>query len=75
MPDEQFGMSLGEVEREHIITTVQGCDGNRTRAARMLQISIRSLRMKLHQYLGDGHDVRYAAKSHGRVFQWGDPVH
>src|SRR5262245_22334104 len=46
----RFGSTLAEVEREHIIETLNCCDGNRTRAAKLLDISVRCLRMKLHQF-------------------------
>jgi Bacterial regulatory protein, Fis family len=46
----RFGYTLAEVEREHILETLTCCDGNRSRAARLLNISVRCLRMKLHQF-------------------------
>ena len=33
------------------------CDGNRTRAARVLGVSVRTLRNKIRQYSADGIDV------------------
>ena len=48
---------LSEVEREHILRTLAHCDGNRTRAAGILSISLRSLRGKLHDYIALGISV------------------
>ncbi len=44
------GMSVAEAERILIIRTLDACSDNRTRAAEMLNISIRTLRNKLHEY-------------------------
>ena len=48
------GQTVAEVERDLIIDTLQHCLGNRTHAANILGISIRTLRNKLNQYSGDG---------------------
>jgi hypothetical protein len=53
----RFGSTLAEVEREHILETLTCCDGNRTRAAKFLDISLRCLRMKLHQFGQSGSRV------------------
>ena len=42
--------TLAEVERRHILQTLARCGYNRTHAARVLGISIRCLRLKLHHY-------------------------
>ncbi|MHB1757015.1 MAG: sigma-54-dependent transcriptional regulator [Leptospirillum sp.] len=44
------GQSVREVERDLILMTLEACGGNRTQAARMLEISVRTLRNKLHEY-------------------------
>jgi DNA-binding NtrC family response regulator len=44
--------SLTEMEKHHILAALERCKGNRTHAARMLDISIRTLRNKLHEYHG-----------------------
>jgi DNA-binding NtrC family response regulator len=44
------GRRVEEVERDLILETLTHCLGNRTRAAEMLGISIRTLRNKLHEY-------------------------
>ena len=41
---------MEEVERELILETLTHCLGNRTRAAEILGISIRTLRNKLQEY-------------------------
>jgi DNA-binding NtrC family response regulator len=48
------GRRIEEVERELILETLTNCLGNRTRAAEMLGISIRTLRNKLHEYRAAG---------------------
>ena len=48
------GRTVAEVERDLIIDTLQHCLGNRTHAANILGISIRTLRNKLKQYNEDG---------------------
>jgi len=47
------GLSLNEVERRHILRTLEKVRGNRTEAARLLQISVRCLQYKLKAYGGD----------------------
>lgn len=51
------GRTVAEVERELIIDTLQHCLGNRTHAANILGISIRTLRNKLKQYGSDGFNI------------------
>lgn len=48
------GRTVQDVERDLIIDTVYHCLGNRTHAAGILGISIRTLRNKLKQYGDDG---------------------
>ncbi|HZR62054.1 MAG TPA: helix-turn-helix domain-containing protein [Xanthobacteraceae bacterium] len=42
--------TLLEVERSHVLNTLHLCGNNRTLTAKMLGLSVRGLRMKLHQY-------------------------
>lgn len=51
------GKTIAEVEKDMIINTLEHCLGNRTHAANILGISIRTLRNKLNQYRDDGVDV------------------
>ncbi|MDD5675728.1 MAG: sigma-54 dependent transcriptional regulator, partial [Chitinivibrionales bacterium] len=44
------GITVAEAERELILRTLTSCDNNRTKAAEMLGISIRTLRNKLYEY-------------------------
>jgi two-component system response regulator FlrC len=48
------GRTVADVERDLIIDTLSHCLGNRTHAANILGISIRTLRNKLKQYSDDG---------------------
>ncbi len=51
------GKTVAEVERDLIIDTLSHCLGNRTHAANILGISIRTLRNKLKQYADEGVSV------------------
>ncbi len=51
------GKKMVDVERDLIIETLKHTLGNRTMAANILGISIRTLRNKLKQYVDDGLDV------------------
>jgi DNA-binding NtrC family response regulator len=44
--------SLAELEKRHILAVLEHCKGNRTHAAKLLDVSIRTLRNKLHEYHG-----------------------
>ncbi|HNY66469.1 MAG TPA: sigma-54 dependent transcriptional regulator [Deltaproteobacteria bacterium] len=48
------GTTIHEMEKNLIMSTLQSVDGNRTRAATLLGISIRTLRNKLNEYSGNG---------------------
>lgn len=48
------GRTVADVERDLILDTLDHCLGNRTHAARILGISIRTLRNKLNQYGDEG---------------------
>ena len=48
------GRTVAEVERDLILETLKHCLGNRTHAANILGISIRTLRNKLNEYAIDG---------------------
>lgn len=51
------GRTIAEVERELILDTLRYTAGNRTHAASILGISIRTLRNKLRQFLDEGMEV------------------
>jgi DNA-binding NtrC family response regulator len=44
--------TLADLEKHHIFAAIDRCKGNRTHAAKMLDVSIRTLRNKLHEYNG-----------------------
>jgi DNA-binding NtrC family response regulator len=48
------GRTVANVERDLILETLKHCFGNRTHAADILGISIRTLRNKLNEYAGNG---------------------
>ncbi len=48
------GRTLADVERDLILDTLDHCLGNRTHAAKILGISIRTLRNKLAEYAAEG---------------------
>ena len=51
------GRTVADVERDLILDTLDHCLGNRTHAARILGISIRTLRNKLNQYSDEGIEI------------------
>ncbi len=50
--DGQKLSTLAEMEKNHILAALNFCKGNRTHAANLLDVSIRTLRNKLHEYNG-----------------------
>jgi hypothetical protein len=52
-----IGSTVEAIERELVVQTLARCDGNRTRAARVLGVSVRTLRNKLRLYASDGLDI------------------
>ena len=51
------GHTLAVIEREFILETLRHYSGNRTRAADLLRISIRSLRDRIRAYRSQGNSV------------------
>ncbi|MDY0882635.1 sigma-54-dependent transcriptional regulator [Dongia soli] len=62
-PASLVGKTVAAVERDLIIDTLQHCLGNRTHAANILGISIRTLRNKLKQYNEEGFAVPPAGEA------------
>lgn len=56
---ELVGRTVSDVEKELILNTLDHCLGNRTHAATILGISIRTLRNKLKQYGDEGVSIPY----------------
>jgi DNA-binding NtrC family response regulator len=56
------GMTVGQMEQLLILKTLQENGGNKTKAAEMLDISIRTLRNKLHEYEEQGTYSEESAK-------------
>jgi DNA-binding NtrC family response regulator len=52
-----IGRTIAEVERDMILNTLDYCLGNRTHAANILGISIRTLRNKLNEYKNQGINI------------------
>ena len=51
------GVKVADVERELVLRTLAGCNGNRTHAARALGIATSTLYTKLKKYgIGSGDD-------------------
>jgi len=53
--DHVLAPSLDDVERDYILDVLRRCDGNRTRASKLLGISVRGLRIKLAAYVQQRH--------------------
>jgi len=59
-----IGRTVADMERDLIIDTLTHCFGNRTHAANILGISIRTLRNKLKQYNDEGVPVPVPGEGH-----------
>ena len=62
------GRTVAAVERDLIIDTLQHCLGNRTHAANILGISIRTLRNKLNEYADGGIPITPAGSGEHQRF-------
>jgi DNA-binding NtrC family response regulator len=52
-----IGSTVEAIERELVLQTLARCHGNRTHAARVLGLSVRTMRNKIRQYGSDGSDI------------------
>ncbi|ANW06015.1 Fis family transcriptional regulator [Bradyrhizobium icense] len=52
-----IGSTVEAIERELVLQTLASCHGNRTHAARLLGLSVRTMRNKIRQYATDGADI------------------
>jgi DNA-binding NtrC family response regulator len=59
------GRRLADVERDLILDTLRFCLGNRTRAAKMLGVSIRTMRNRLKEFASDGLSIPPAEQRQG----------
>ncbi len=50
----RVGTTVAQMEKELILKTLESCGNNRTRAAELLEISVRTLRNKLKEYKESG---------------------
>ena len=53
----EITVTVADVERDLILETLKHCLGNRTHAANILGISIRTLRNKLNEYADEGQPI------------------
>lgn len=67
MARTMVGQTVADVERGLILDTLDHCLGNRTHAANILGISIRTLRNKLNQYADDGVAVPHPGEQRSSV--------
>ena len=51
------GSPIKDIERDLVLETLARTDGNRTASARLLGLSIRTLRNKITEYSAEGVDV------------------
>ena len=51
------GSSFSDVERYLVLETLAHTHGNRTVSARLLGVSVRTLRNKIAEYSAEGHDI------------------
>jgi len=52
-----IGSTVEAIERELVLQTLARCHGKRTHAARVLGLSVRTMRNKIRQYATDGVDI------------------
>ncbi len=55
--EQLVGLPVADVERDLILATLRETGGNRTHAANLLGIAIRTLRNKINSYTAEGYDV------------------
>lgn len=58
--EQLVGLPVADVERDLILATLRETGGNRTHAANLLGIAIRTLRNKISVYSNKGYDVPQA---------------
>lgn len=58
-------LTLEENEKQHVIHVLKLCDGNRSKAARLLKIDRRSLYRRLERYFGSDHSKEIPCMQRG----------
>ena len=56
-PTYEAGLPMAELEKRHILKTLENEGNNRTRAARVLGIGRRTLQRKLEEYKEEGEEI------------------
>jgi DNA-binding NtrC family response regulator len=59
-----LGLSLPELERFWLLSTLSALEGNRTHCAQKLDIALRTVRNKINEYRAAGFDI--PASGHGK---------
>jgi hypothetical protein len=60
------GSTVAQVERDLVLQTLASCNGNRTHAARVLGVSVRTLRNRIRLYAARGIEVPAHGSPTGR---------
>ena len=63
------GSLVRDVERDMVLETLSTTHGNRTASARLLGVSVRTLRNKISEYAAEGVDVP-KHQSHDEIRSW-----
>ena len=63
------GSLIRDVERDMVLETLSNTHGNRTASARLLGVSVRTLRNKITEYAAEGVDVP-KHQSHDEIQSW-----
>jgi two-component system response regulator HydG len=73
-PAPPLGLRLAELERWYVVETLRHFEGNRTKAARQLGISLRGLQYKLRRYARDSSSNRIESGLRGDAMpRWNEP--
>jgi len=59
-----LGLSLPELERFWLLSTLSAMEGNRTHCSQQLNIALRTVRNKINEYRAEGYDI--PSSGHGR---------
>jgi len=59
-----LGLSLPELERFWLLSTLAALEGNRTHCSQKLDIALRTVRNKINEYRADGFEI--PSSGHGK---------